>query len=74
LIDNCIVCNTERCKEEDLAIADVYRCEGDSDPSDEAIVYAIESTSGIKGILINGYGISSDLKTCSIQNKIKRRE
>lgn len=38
-----------------------YRFEGPSDPGDEAIVFAISSTKHhLKGILINGYGVSSD--------------
>ncbi|HEX5169699.1 MAG TPA: hypothetical protein VFW11_11035 [Cyclobacteriaceae bacterium] len=41
-------------------ITEVYRFEGDTDPADEAVVYAIESPAGYKGILVNGYGISSD--------------
>jgi hypothetical protein len=41
-------------------ITEVYRFEGETDPDDEAIVYAIESTDGIKGTLVNGYGISTD--------------
>ena len=41
-------------------IAEVYRFEGNSDPADEAIVYAIESKHGQKGILVNGFGPSAD--------------
>ena len=38
-----------------------YRFEGISDPADEAIVYAISSSKyNLKGVLVNGYGISSD--------------
>ena len=74
LEDNCIICNTEKFKSEDLEIVDVYRYEGDSDPSDEAIVYAIESKSGVKGILINGYGVSSDSRISSIVEKIRIRK
>jgi hypothetical protein len=45
---------------EEFEIADLYRYEGQSDPSDEAIVYALVSRSGIKGLLVSGYGVSSD--------------
>lgn len=41
-------------------ITEVYRFEGDTDPDDEAVVYAIESRDGRKGILVNGYGVSAD--------------
>jgi hypothetical protein len=44
----------------DFRIVDIYRYEGDSDPSDEAVVYALESTNGLKGVLVTGYGISAD--------------
>ena len=44
----------------DFEIADLYRYEGQSDPGDEATVYALASASGIKGLLVSGYGISSE--------------
>ena len=44
----------------DFEITEFYRFEGDSDPADEAIVYAIESKEGRKGVLVNGFGISSE--------------
>ena len=38
-----------------------YRFEGISDPADEAIVFAISSLKhNLKGVLVNGYGISSE--------------
>jgi hypothetical protein len=38
-----------------------YRFEGMSDPADEAVVYAISSPKyNLKGVLVNGYGTSSD--------------
>jgi hypothetical protein len=45
----------------EFEITEVYRFEGNSDPADEAIVYAIESKQGHKGVLVNGFGISSDI-------------
>jgi hypothetical protein len=44
----------------DFEIADLYRYEGQSDPGDEATVYALASASELKGLLVSGYGISSD--------------
>lgn len=45
---------------EEFEIADLYRYEGASDPADEATVYALVSKSGLKGLLVSGYGISAD--------------
>jgi hypothetical protein len=44
----------------DLVIREVYRFEGFSDPDDMAVVYAIESTSGIQGTLIDAFGVYAD--------------
>jgi len=73
LEENCIVCSNEKFNAEDLEIVDVYRYEGNSDPSDGAVVYAIESKTGVKGILVNGYGMSSDSRVSIILEKLRIR-
>ncbi len=46
---------------DDFEIDKVYRFEGESNPDDESILYAISSSKfNVKGLLVNGYGISSD--------------
>ncbi|CAG5016690.1 hypothetical protein DYBT9275_05610 [Dyadobacter sp. CECT 9275] len=57
----------------DFTIVDVYRYEGNSDPSDEAAVYAIESNAGHKGILVTGYGISADSLSAKMLEKLSIR-
>jgi len=38
-----------------------FRFEGETDPADESILYAISSEKyGLKGVLVNGFGIYSD--------------
>ena len=44
----------------DLMIRSYYRFEGTSDPDDMAIVYAIETTRGVRGILVDAFGVYSD--------------
>jgi hypothetical protein len=41
---------------EELTIVEHHRVEGDSDPDDESIVYAIESRDGIRGVLVDAFG------------------
>jgi hypothetical protein len=70
LEENFIVCNAGKFKADDFEIVEVYRFEGNSDPSDEAVVYAIESRTGIKGVLVNGYGISADAMSSDLAKKL----
>ncbi len=44
----------------DVEVNHFYRFEGESNPDDSAILYAIETNNGEKGTLIDGYGIASD--------------
>lgn len=46
---------------DEFVIDSVYRFEGNTDPADEATLYAISSPKHhIKGLLVNGAGIYSD--------------
>lgn len=69
----CLVCHktgTELSSDE-FEIDQFFRFEGDTDPGDEMIVYAISSNkSDIKGIVVNAFGIYADSKTSSIVKKL----
>jgi quercetin dioxygenase-like cupin family protein len=63
LTDHCLVCQGSRLElhPEEFVVDRHFRFEGPSDPGDEAVVYAISSEKhGLKGTLVNGYGIYSD--------------
>lgn len=60
LTENCIVCHEEKFNPAEFEITEVYRFEGDTDPADEAIVFAIESSNGLKGVLVNAFGVYSE--------------
>lgn len=44
----------------DMKIIRTYRFEGDSNPSDAAVLYLLEHVSGLIGYIINAYGMYSD--------------
>jgi hypothetical protein len=44
----------------DVVIREYHRFEGVSDPDDMAIVYALESREGTKGVLTDAFGAYSD--------------
>ncbi|HRG37948.1 MAG TPA: hypothetical protein PK289_05410 [Bacteroidia bacterium] len=71
LEENCLVCDNKKFTTTDFEIVDVYRYEGDTDPADEASVYAIESKNGLKGILVTGYGPSADSMSAALLDKLK---
>ena len=70
LEENAIVCNIGKFSANDFEVLDVYRYEGDSDPGDEAAVYAVQSSNGLKGILVTGYGVSSENTSPEILRKL----
>jgi hypothetical protein len=70
LQENCLICNEIKYHPEDFEIVEVYRFEGDTDPADEAVVYAVESKNGDKGILVSGYGIYSSEMTSELAKKL----
>ena len=78
LQQNCLQCRDAHYSvfHDEFVIDKVYRFEGESDPGDEATVYAISCPKyGIKGVLVNGAGIYTDAMTDEMLDslKIKRK-
>ena len=72
--EECIVCSAlpEPLSPEEFNIDEVYRFEGMTDPGDEMIIYAISSINhNLKGILLNAYGMYSDVATAKIVKRLK---
>lgn len=71
---DCLFCaeNKTRIKPEDFKIVEYYRFEGNSDPSDNSIVYGISSDKhNIKGVLVNAYGIYTENATDDLLSKFE---
>jgi hypothetical protein len=45
---------------EELVISEVHRFEGISDPDDMAIVYGLEARNGLRGTVVDAFGVYSD--------------
>ncbi len=59
---------------EEFVVDRHFRFEGESNPDDEAVVYAISSLKGdVKGVLVDGYGTSSDDATEDLVKPLKER-
>ncbi|WP_373056129.1 phosphoribosylpyrophosphate synthetase [Zunongwangia sp. H14] len=55
---------------QDFVVDEVYRFEGPSNPGDEAILYAISTSSGKKGVLVDGYDYSSGQTSAELIKKL----
>ena len=48
---------------DEVTIVDFYRFEGESNPDDMSVLYAIVATDGVKGTISNAYGTYADANT-----------
>lgn len=63
LRENCLECQSGSFSlfHHDFQVDKYFRLEGETDPSDEVIIYAISALANeAKGILVNSYGIYAD--------------
>ncbi|MDR9457476.1 MAG: phosphoribosylpyrophosphate synthetase [Salegentibacter sp.] len=59
---------------EEFDVDKVLRFEGMSNPDDNAILYAITTTNGRKGVLVDGYGISSGQVSDEMMKKLDLKD
>src|SRR5687767_11738183 len=77
LKQNCLECSNGQFKvfSDELKFDKYFRFEGESNPSDAAILYAISSDKHqLKGVLVNAYGIYSDAVTDEMLQKLEIRK
>lgn len=55
----------------EVEIVHFYRFEGESNPEDSSILYAIEGNDGEKGTLVDGYGTAADPDTANFMLKVE---
>ena len=58
-------------KSDDLTIVEHHRFEGMSDPDDSSVVYALEASNGLKGLLVDAYGAYANGKTAALLKHTK---
>ncbi|MBI1226698.1 MAG: phosphoribosylpyrophosphate synthetase [Bacteroidetes bacterium] len=55
----------------DLIVEKLHRFEGESDPADNAIVYAVKCNDGQKGVIIAAYGMYGSAQINNFMKKVK---
>ena len=56
---------------EDFTIDEFHRFEGMSNPDDNSIVFAISSKEGVKGVLVDAYGVYAENLNEAMIRKLK---
>jgi hypothetical protein len=57
----------------DLVIREFHRYEGVSDPDDMAICYAIETRDGVRGVLVDAFGVYSSPRVSALLEDVPIR-
>jgi hypothetical protein len=55
----------------DISEVNFFRFEGNSDPSDNSILYAIDTNDGRRGTLVDAFGPYADSKVASFMKQVK---
>jgi len=56
---------------EEFEVDEYFRFEGMSNPGDNSILYAVTTADGHKGMLVDGYGVTSGQVSKKMLNKLK---
>ena len=75
LKNDCITCveNEINIHPEDFNIDEVHRFEGNTDPGDENVLFAISSDkNNIKGLLVNAFGMYADSFSSDLMSKLNK--
>lgn len=63
--------SNEAFQPDELIIERVYRFEGNSNPDDEAVLYGVIASNGLKGIIIDAYGSDDNDDLAGFLRKVK---
>lgn len=73
----CLICHTSgtQLSADEFEIDEIYRFEGNTDPGDEMIVFAVSSKKHeLKGVVVNAFGTYSDGIQSKLIEKLEMRK
>jgi hypothetical protein len=71
---DCLYCAAHDLKlpPEGFQVDSLFRFEGETDPADQSIIYAISATGlDLRGVLVNAYGVYADSVTAAMEAKLR---
>lgn len=72
---DCLICNKAglSLSPDEFQIDEVYRFEGQTDPGDEMVVFAISSKALlVGGLIVNAYGVYADAHAWKVVERLKK--
>jgi hypothetical protein len=64
----------ETFRPEELVISEFHRFEGISDPDDMAIVYGVEASNGLRGTVVDAFGVYADPVLSALMARVPIRQ
>ena len=58
---------------EEFEIVEMYRFEGDTNPDDSSVIYAIDGKDGHKGVLMDAYGVYANPISTDLMAKLQMK-
>src|SRR5690349_16078942 len=58
----------------EISILEYHRFEGESDPEDESVIYLIETANGVRGTLVDAYGVKADEQVAEFLERVRLDE
>jgi hypothetical protein len=70
---SCLYCEDLylRLNPEEFTIDEAYRFEENSSPDDSSVLYAITSSTGVKGVMVDGYGAYASNMSFEMAKKLQ---
>lgn len=59
---------------DDVELHEFHRFEGNTNPADMSIVFAVQTNSGEKGIVVDSYGVYGSEATSKFMNKVAQKQ
>ncbi len=59
---------------EEVELHEFHRFEGNTNPADMSIVYAVQTNSGKRGLVVDSYGVNGSEITSKFMNKVAQKQ
>lgn len=69
-----VIDSEEKFSPEEVELHEFHRFEGITNPEDMAIIYALETNTGLKGTIVDAYGADGSERVSGFLNNVEQRQ